>query len=298
MSSSWHGKSHEGALLKVEFMDGKVGHSDLHPWPELGDPTLKECFRKGGVFWNRTLWLAHQDADWRARGGTPFCKRQLPLSHFLLPNFDMNSSDSKRNVPRWLAQAVEKGYQKVKMKMGRNLPEETRLLKKSIMDFSSLMWRLDFNGKISLTEFSSWFEINSSWLASRLDFVEDVRCDGKKIKSHFLPKILMDRLKHWSLNTKENLKVYKPEIEVIPKVLNSGDILTNNLGHPLGHSQALALATLAGCEQVCGLQGLEFYDEDIWPGFLKYFGPVTLAPRGLGFGGDEYLRTLVWKRLN
>ena len=31
-----------GVLVKVEFTDGITGYSDLHPWPELGDPSLKE----------------------------------------------------------------------------------------------------------------------------------------------------------------------------------------------------------------------------------------------------------------
>ena len=300
LNSPWHGPDHAGSLLRVEFPGGKLGHADLHPWPELGDMDLARLLtalasERPLPFLNRFLAIAAEDAAARAKGISLFTGHTFPSSHKLLSQLENVSSGQLEFI-------AQQGYMLVKAKLGKNLATETATLK-SLLPVSSLRWRLDFNGRLKAKEFVAWYESVRSWLKPALDGIEDpvALAEVPELTSTWDPtrevSLFSDRVDHGPMSTGE---VIKPEIQEF-KTNKSRLWLTNNLGHPFGHGIALAYAARWGKGESCGLQGLEDYGVGglltPWREQIRYHGPLTLPPSGTGFGFDHLLDRAQWKLL-
>ena len=125
----------EGALIRI---DG--GFGCIHPWPELGDPTLEKCLADlaGERRWpivRRALRCAEYDRAARNFEHSLFEEMEIPESHATL---------AKGNVAE-IALAVEAGFTTVKLKAGRDPDAEAKFLDDMAAEFPALRWRLDFN---------------------------------------------------------------------------------------------------------------------------------------------------------
>ena len=154
---------HEGALLKFEFEDQKVGYSSLFVWESLGDKSLQEHLRS---LFEKSPTTHAQQAIHAARA---FAENELiassPLkNHFLVISLNITKKE--------IQEAVNAGFEKVKLKIGKNIEGEAAWLRNMSELFPKLRWRLDANASLNFEEFGSfWREI--SFLHGRIDFVED-----------------------------------------------------------------------------------------------------------------------------
>ena len=84
------GRRRSGALLRVEFGDSLVGYADLHPWPELGDLSLKYQFELltnnlASNLINQSIRFARIDAEHRILEKSCSDGLAIPASHVSLP---------------------------------------------------------------------------------------------------------------------------------------------------------------------------------------------------------------------
>ena len=125
----------DGALIQI---DG--GYGCIHPWPELGDPTLEKCLADlaGARRWpivRRAIRCAEYDKVARDFENSLFEEMEVPVSHATLAKTDAAE----------IALAVEAGFTMVKLKTGRDPEAESRFLEEMAGEFPELKWRLDFN---------------------------------------------------------------------------------------------------------------------------------------------------------
>lgn len=306
LNSPWHKGEHPGALLRLEFPGGQVGHADLHPWPELGEPILQELLgrlklQQEHPLIARALQIAAEDAAARSRGTSLFFGQNIPASHKLLPSLE---GVTPTDVQTW----IEQGYRRFKVKMGARLTHETSDLR-DLISVGTGLWRLDFNGRIGWVDFTAWWNEHGTWLAPHLDGIEDpvLPADTVALESilkespEAFPKAALfeDRLNFEGAVgrvVKPEIQNYKPGAEKPRRLW-----VTNNLVHPFGHAVALAYAARWQSGEPCGLQGLDQYVATpglkTWVDQIRYHGPVTLPPSGTGFGFDALLSKVAWKAL-
>ena len=79
----------QGALLKVEWPDGKIGYGDIFPWPELGDVDIDTqliALSQGRIthLMEQTISLALRDAEFRAEKRNAFQGLPRVKNHFLV----------------------------------------------------------------------------------------------------------------------------------------------------------------------------------------------------------------------
>ena len=102
-------RAYPGALVRNE-----TGFGCLHPWPELGDPTLKDCLvdlahDQESALVRRTLDCLRVDGRARGENRSLFEGLQVPSSHATLPLLDEVV----------LSEAVKRGFTCVKVKGGK-----------------------------------------------------------------------------------------------------------------------------------------------------------------------------------
>ena len=153
-------KKRLGALLKIEFADGKTGHADLHPYPEKGEASLTshlEVLRQiplvkgvkkvfGGYssvpqlsrnslkdqhsknLCLRAIATAREESLALAKGINLLSSLKIPLSHFLI--WDLNASS-----PALIESALLKGFRVFKVKLSHPLKEQSEKLLQLIKAF-------------------------------------------------------------------------------------------------------------------------------------------------------------------
>lgn len=281
-----------GALLKVEWAVGQTGYSDLHPYPEYGEPALDEHIAKlATVDFTPLVEIAMEfnyiDREYRLLKRNAFLGLILPRAHRLVT--DITTLD-----PRQLTEYQAAGFTHLKVKLGRHLETETAALNK-LACASALNWRLDFNGRLSEAEFTSWWRDLDEAVRARIDFVEDP-ARGELGKAG-------PWADDWSKQKFAKTKVIKPARESTESLAAYDRVIfTHSLDHPFG--QACAAWTAANHYQrhpkqteVCGIAANEVYQQDDFSRAWSCFGPRMKPTTGTGFGFDEQLAALAWERL-
>ena len=147
-----------------------------------------------------------------------------------------------------IQEAVNAGFEKVKLKIGKNIEGEAAWLRNMSELFPKLRWRLDANASLNFEEFGSfWREI--SFLHGRIDFVEDpCPFDFEKWKSlsKQVPLALDIEFSHWEECFKKGkvlpLKglVLKPEAQDAQSLAHLYQehfeflTVTSYMSHPMG----------------------------------------------------------------
>lgn len=295
-------RDYEGALVRIG-----EGFACLHPWPELGDPTLEKCLEdlKGPRRWplvRRAVRCAREDADARFIGDPLLEEIDVPESHATLPWHDA----------RIVASAVEKGFGRVKLKVGRDLGREAAFLVEQTAAHPQLRWRLDFNERPDADQVTAFFRSLPDAAAGRVEFFEDPCAYSEtvwnRLHGDLRVPLAVDR-ESGPQATAAQVMVVKPAVDepwlLAEAAANRGQqvIVTSYMEHPLGQVFAAWEAAklnvhFAGFVGVCGLQTHHLFTPSDFAERLGRWSPEFKSPGGTGLGFDDLLERLPWKRLN
>lgn len=298
----------EGALLKVDWGEGLVGYADLHPWSELGDASLEEQLSdlRQGLYSpqvKQSLWLAQRDAELRQQKKNIFELHNPIKNNFLL-------ADIQITQPTTFDELKKQGFTTIKVKMGRNLKEECRLLSQ-IAD-AGLKVRLDFNAMGSPGSFEEFIKSLSNKVLHSIEYVEDPFPFEFSfwVEARKLAKIALDNQYEkvpWDeISTAPcDVIIIKPAKMDVNLALaycqkwNLKATVTSYMDHPVGVTHAMGVAM--ELQQKYGEMILEsgclthhLYQADSFSAELSSEGPYLKKVTGTGVGFDQLLGTTIW----
>lgn len=291
----------EGVLIQI---DG--GFGCIHPWPELGDPSLEKCLADlaGERRWpivRRAIRCAEYDRVARVFDHSLFEEMEVPQSHATLV---------QANVAE-VARAIEAGFTTIKLKAGRDPDTETRFLNEMAAEYPAVKWRLDFNEALEPAEAASYLLALNEATRAAIDFAEDP-CPYSESAWNDLHRqtkvnLAVDR-ETTTLSSAAQVMVIKPAIDE-PFLLAEAAIkhrqrvvLTSYMDHPVGQAFAAWEAArlelqFSGLVGLCGVQTHHLFEPDAFTEMLGPWSPEFRVPDGLGLGFDELLDALPWTRL-
>ncbi|WP_367871495.1 enolase C-terminal domain-like protein [Luteolibacter sp. Populi] len=295
-------KEFEGVLLK----DSEGGHACLHPWPELGDPSLQKCLEdlagpRSRSIVRRALRCLEMDGAARSVEDALFEELEVPASHATL--VAANAEEVTR--------AVDAGFGVAKLKSGAYIEKEGDLLVAMAKAHPALRWRLDFNESGEAEELAAWLKRLPEDIRSRIEFLEDP-CEYSEStwgKLHRETRIALAVDRESSpQSAAAQVMVIKPALDEpwllaeAAQEMGQRVVVTSYMDHPLGQAFAaweagrLALQ-FPGLVGVCGLQTHHLFETDAFTEALGPWTPAFHAPPGTGLGFNDLLDKLPWKRL-
>lgn len=287
-----------GALVRIVGPGGTHGYADLHPWPELGDPSLQEhvssLLKEPTELARRTLWLAERDARARRDRVSLCCE---------VPEIENNLMIA---CGEDLARPEVSGARVLKMKCGRDPVREADFIGRVFAETAADL-RLDFNASVSPEDFFAFQErIPKKW-DSRIEYVEDPTPYEagvwREIRSRWRVAVDFewDRI---SGPVEADVLVYKPArgtADGLRWVEESPDrqlTVTSSMDHPVGVLHALSIAqelkTRFGDRmRAGGLATSSFFEPTEFS--LPMRGMVLKPERGEGIGYGDVLSRLNWE---
>ena len=290
----------EGALIQI---DG--GFGCIHPWPELGDPSLEKCLadlagpRRWAVV-RRAVRCAEYDRVARSFEHSLFEEMEVPHSHATLVK--MTSAE--------VAAAVAADFTTIKLKVGRDPSAEARFLDAMAAEYPALKWRLDCNEALESAEAAAFLLGLAVATRAAIDFVEDPcpysESAWSDLRRQTQVDLAVDR-EASTLSAAAQVMVIKPAIDE-PFLLAEAAIrhrqrviLTSYMDHPVGQTFAAWEAArlelqFPGLVGMCGLQTHHLFEPDAFTEMLGPWSPEFQVPDGLGLGFDDLLEALPWTR--
>jgi o-succinylbenzoate synthase len=262
----------QGALIRVGD-----GFADVHSWPELGDAAVDQqldLLSRGetSALTRRSLALAALDGDARRRARSLFDGLTIPPSHWPLAGGDIPSA-----------------FDTVKVKMSPGSRLDASLARYRL--------RLDFNATLDAGAFLSFMESLSPEIRSAIDFVEDPCPYDPQVWSGLRERagvrLALDR---GDASAGVDVLVVKPAVQDLPRS-EKEIVITSYMDHPVGQLGAAYVAAASGITATCGLATHVLYESDAFMERMKLDGTRLLPPAGTGFGFDDLLESLPWKRL-
>ncbi len=291
-----------GVLLRVDRGDSD-GFADLHPWPELGDPSLAEelkGLRSGQplALGQRSLSFARRDADARLANKSLFEGLDVPLSHRLVPDL---LTTGAADLETWRGE----GFTHLKIKIGRNPMDELRVLKALSLPLANFKIRFDFNGIGTVDAVVAWIKALQPCVRDAIEFLEDpIVYDGlnwRRLSQELKIALAFDR--GATPEAFSDWLVVKPSQRAAADFVGSSAkiCVTSSLDHPLGQlAAALDAAELATKREVgvCGLVSQSAYETTDFSQALRYAGPKLFGPKSdIGFGFTDLLEKVDWRAL-
>lgn len=296
---------HHGVLIRTSNEYGH-GYGCIHPWPELGDAGLEQTLSmlaEGELtpLSRRALYCAKMDAEARRQGVSLFKGLVVPRSHATLTMEEGGVST-----------AVDTGFDRVKLKVGRNVAEEVDFIRAQAGLFPGLLWRLDFNHALDCQGVNNFLSSLGEEVRDKIDFIEDAHPRGESQ--------WVDALGPFGVPMAVDLEVedacggfavavIKPAINepvpILNRALEEGRrvVFTSYMDHPLGQcfaawEAARACRDFTGIVDTCGLVTHALFQPDAFSQALGLPGPDFHPPTGTGLGFDALLENLPWKQLN
>lgn len=294
-------RDYEGILIRQGG-----GHACIHPWQELGDPTLEACLadlagpRRRAIV-RRALRCAEMDRVAREFGHSLFEDLEVPASHATVPDADEKS----------IAAAVDAGFGTVKLKAGRDAAIEARRLCELAERFPALRWRVDANECFEPAAAESFLGALDSPTLRALDFIEDpcpyADSTWGQLRRGKPVRLAVDR-EASPLTRAAQVMIIKPAIDE-PLLLaeaamqNSQQVVvTSYMDHPVGQAfaawEAARLALrMPGLVGICGLQTHHLFEPDAFTEMLGPWSPTFTVPEGHGIGFDDLFDMIPWTRI-
>lgn len=282
----------KGSLLKI--IDGAhFGVADICPKTELGDSTVLDQVTTSGPLFMRALELANEDLEAR-KSGQSLLNDKPVKNNFLITDYhatSLNLADvlnSSENVS-------------VKIKGDNDVKAFAEFLNSNFAEESlQCSLRLDFNGKLLVTEFDLFLHSLPEEILKKIEYVEDPTVVSyewalwnKKVPlaSDFQKTENVDYYKY---------KIVKPAREAVSEILNHFT-LTSAMDHPVGVAHGLRTAQQMA-QNDSGFLTLDLYEDC---GFNKYYNQEWLflnfskaALNDFGIGMTEELNKLNWITLD
>jgi o-succinylbenzoate synthase len=323
-----------GALIKVELDQGDTGYADLHPWEEFGHPPLEThltSLTSERPTHLTSLALRHARTDAAARRAGLSLFEGLPevRSHALFTHWT--------TAPRAaFEQCADEGYTAAKLKIGRDPEGEAKALNQ--LSGLRLRWRLDANASLTTGGESIEVFLTKLLPSIRrnIEFLEDPFPYDASAWSALAERENVHLAIDWELPAPAarmtlrhptatgpatiagsttppwpgaQILVIKPASQdAFPLALAAARagmqiVVTHSMDHPLGQSVALWTSMrlrMRYGELVLhgGLQGAGLYSADKFSVQTRIRGPQTITPPGTGFGFDELLEQLPWKKIH
>ncbi len=286
-------KPRAGALVKAEWAIGQTGYSDLHPWPEFGEPEIDAhldslASMKLTSLAENSLEFNYIDREYRLNKKNAFAGLIVPRSHKLV--LDIKDLDSDE------LQAIQKaGFTHIKVKMGSDLKTETELMTQLAFS-TSLLWRIDFNGRLKENELTDWWKALDPSVKSRIDLIEDPLNEG-------VVKAQGPWANDWKKQKSALIRILKPARENMEELaIYSRVIFTHGMDHILGQACAAWAAARYYSSHpkrldVCGLSNPGIYEEDEFSKVWFCDGPRLKPTSGFGFGFDQQLESVKWQKV-
>lgn len=319
-SLAYFQKKKAGLLIRIETKTGAFGFGDCHPLIEWGDepvPVQLEKLRNGipTRLMQSTLKLAEIDANARAKEINLLENRTLPLNHKLFVQWGPR-------VCEQLQEAEQNGFNTFKLKLDPGIVENCDQLNETFRNLKTeSRIRLDFNETLTKSQYDIFVDRLSEQSVGQIDFVEDPfdydqtylanKIDSTSAVTRRI-RLALDRhflgdLSHPNGIGVYSCLVYKAVRNLVPpgklkSLLNSFRLVfTSTMDHPLGQMAALYWASefklaFPQWTETCGLLTHEFFEGPFCEA-INSWGPQIKPPEGTGFGFDQLLNSLDWKRL-
>jgi len=286
LNSKTERRKYRGALIRAG-----AGFGCLHPWPELGDPTLEKCLEdlRGANetrLVRRALHCARVDGRAREEGVSLFEGMKVPDSHFLMADISEMELDD----------AMARGVRVVKIKAGKDAASILARVRNFGGSRPELKWRIDFNNSGCCGELARIFSTWDREELARIDFVEDPSPFHPGDWSRLPVPVGNDREMENDGGRSEVL-VVKPALEKIPEGAVQRVVVTSYLDHPIGQCFAAFEAGKAGIVEICGLQSHSMFAANAFSEELGSLDPKFHCPDGGGLGFGTLLNDLNWEKL-
>jgi O-succinylbenzoate synthase len=251
----------EGALIRAGD-----GVADVHPWPELGDLPLDEQLARLArgettVLTKCSLRFASIDGAARRESRRLFDGLTIPLSH-------------------WTGNDPADGFDTIKIKGVMPVPPNVRV-------------RIDFNATLTAEEFLSLVPS-----LPPVDFIEDPCAydppTWRMLRERTRLRFALDR---GVASEGVDVLVYKPAVQFEWPDSDREIVVTSYMDHPFGQLGAAYVAATHRTSDRCGLMTHLLYEPNEFSELLSRDGARLVPPHGTGFGFDELLERLPWKRL-
>lgn len=305
-------KARDGALLKIQWMDGRIGYADLHPWPELGDDTLEEQLsdlKKGRISsqLEQSIWCADQDSKLRESKKNIFEVGAKVSNNFTLSDY--------KSAPDGMLDEIRKAdFKTIKMKAGLNLEEEANFVAR--MASANFKVRLDFNAALSFQSFHKFLGLLTPRAKMAIEYIEDpFQFDAQQwTKASELIPLALDRevtrVKWDELPAVLPFQylILKPAKDDVDKTVQKAIqhrlkvTVTSNMDHAVGVLHALAVAMKLQkdfpsmmCEAGCLTQNLFQLNE--CSAAINTSGPFFQKTQGYGIGLEKELNAVSWQAL-
>ena len=283
----------EGALVRT---DG--GYGCVHPWPELGDRSLKEelsalAGRQDTRLTSATRRCIELDGEARLEGRYLFKELRVPESHATLTEVTLEAISTASNL----------GYGRVKLKVSPARLKDIAAL----LEVCPLPIRLDVNSSLTAERLLDWHASLSDKAKETIEFLED--------PTPYEPDVweTLQSATGWAFAVDAmqpvathgfRFRVLKPAVEDTSHFTpdDGAFLVTSYMEHPLGQLYAAYEAGRLAKRfpnQItsCGLatHGLV---HQLDPVLDLGHGPELTLPQGTGLGLDTYLEKLPWQPLS
>lgn len=290
----------KGVLLKIEWLDGLTGYSDLHPWSELGDQTWEQQLadmRTGQIsqMLEQSIWMARRDAQARQQNKSLFDGLPTVKNNYLI-------TDVRVEKPDILNYLKKEGFETIKIKLGRDLQKEAEFVSGLGLD-GAFKLRLDFNALGTWQTYERFMKNLNKVALTRVQYVEDpfpfdeqLWLEAKKfaplaIDNEF-QKVDLKKLKTKPFDV-VILKPAKMDVSSTLQACVMHDLkitVTSYMDHPVGVMHALAVA----CELKkgnpqrvldAGCLTMPLFQMDSYSAMVVQAGPYLKRAdtRGVGF---------------
>lgn len=299
---------HPGALIRVE-VDGISGFGCLHPWEVFGDTPLEGLLQelkdgRASRHIRSALKCARHDRVAREKGLHLMNDLRVPRSHgTVVGTGDVGAAS--------IREAVQRGFDTVKLKVGRNPNAEADFVKQLHTEFPELLWRFDANGMLTEGQFDRFLDGLGAEVRERIDFFEDP-CGGgagawEECRKRYGVRTAVDRDTH-SAEAEYDVSIIKPAVDLVARHCDDAQlagrmvVFSGYMDHPVGQSYAAYRAGKADKEflglvdKTCGFMTHEHFESDAFTEALGKAGPEWKSAKGTGLGFDDLLDALDWER--
>jgi len=295
----------QGVLLRARWSNGDTGYGDLHPWTELGEPSLKELLQSLTSetplrLAARALALAQEDATARREQRSLFHGLEIPRSHASVVHPELLDRAG-------IEEFQQLGFDTLKMKVSpETLPAVVELV---AMLPKTFRLRLDANARFDSSNIAKLLRALEA-MQGRVDFVEDPTARGDDWATYSV-RGGASWASDWVSSPDPDVVVLKANATAPLTEMQRRDalpdrwVVTTALDHPVGQcfaawEAARARAKYGDWVDTCGLATHLVYQRNAFSDRLSVRDGRLVVPDGAdanGIGFDALWPELSWTSL-